>query len=198
MLFALHFIWNVRSIIFLSLIVTLLFMRRGRKLTQPSNLLTLIGLALIASSLIFIRESGADLTAEDLAEGSKVSFELIARGDSDPLAMQVYGSVVQERSCSLRAETVRLGERSRQIPLRVITKDCSIFFGERIKGEGRLRTSEEKRVSGMLIIDQITERSSNWAWAHLDEIRKGFREHFADLGDAGSLVPGMVIGDTTL
>lgn len=158
----------------------------------------LAGLALIATSLILIRESGANLTEQELREGSQISFEISARGDSDPLAKRVYGSVVQERSCSLRAESLRLGERIREIPLRVIAKDCSIFFGERIKGQGRLRASDEKRVAGMLIIDEITDRGASQIWQELDRIRKGLRGHFVELGDAGSLVPGMVIGDTTL
>ena len=197
-LFALHFSWSWRSVMILILIVALLSTVLRRSLSIRSDLLMLTGLALVATSLILIRQGGAILTDAELREGSRISFEISARGDSDPLAKRVYGSVVQERSCSLRAESIRLGDRTREIPLRVIAKDCSIFFGERIKGNGRLRPSEEKRVAAMLIIDEITDRSSSQIWQELDRIRKGFREHFVELGDAGSLVPGMVIGDTTL
>jgi competence protein ComEC len=86
----------------------------------------------------------------------------------------------------------------RQIPLRVISDDCTLFFGEWIKGSGRLRRSEEARVAATLIIDEIQERHANQLWQGLNSIRKEYRSLFAEFGDAGSLVPGMVIGDTAL
>ncbi|MFM8842527.1 MAG: ComEC/Rec2 family competence protein [Actinomycetota bacterium] len=189
-LLALH-LEPAQSLILLVLIILLaLFLRR--KVRQERK--ALFALFLIGSALILIRESGERIEATTRA----ITFEIIARGDSDPLPLRVYGSEVQERSCSLRAESRSLDGRERQLPLRVISQECSLYFGERITGRGRLQASKEKRVAATLLIDEIAERSSPLLWRELDSIRKGYRSLFQGLGDAGSLVPGMVIGDTSL
>lgn len=151
-------------------------------------------LLVVGASLVLIRESGESVAIED----GSIRFEVIARGDSDPLPIRTYGSVQQERSCSLRGESRLLGEERRQIPLRIISSECTIFFGERITGEGRLRPSDEKRVAANLIIDQIEVRSAPLLWRTLDHLRKEFRNFFVGRAEAGALVPGMVIGDTAL
>lgn len=151
-------------------------------------------LLLVAISLVQLREVGERLTFKQNA----IRFEIIARGDADLLPQRIYGSIEQEASCSFRAESRRLGLTRRQVPLRVITDDCSVFFGEAVEGVGRLRPSKEQRVAGTLIIDEITHRYSNVFWKRLDVLRKRYRSLFGERGDAGSLVPGMVIGDTAL
>ena len=151
-------------------------------------------LVLIAISLVLIRESGERWKFAE----EPLPFEIVARTDADLLPTRVYGSTTSEESCSFRAESRRLGEQYRQIPLRVISEDCDVFFGEELDGIGRLRQSGERRVAGMLLIDQISRRDASPFWATLDDFRKRYRSLFAGGGDAASLVPGMVIGDTAL
>ena len=149
---------------------------------------------MLGSTLILLRESG-----ETIAEGDGlITFEIVARGDSDPLPQRVYGSELLERSCSLRVESRILDGVLRQIPLRAISDDCTLFFGEQITGSGHLRRSDEARVAATLVVDEIQQRRANRLWQGLDSIRKEYRSLFSEFGDAGSLVPGMVIGDTAL
>ena len=151
-------------------------------------------LIVVGASLVLIRESGEGVAIKD----APINFVVIARGDSDPLPIRTYGSKRLERSCSFRGESRLLGEERRQIPLRIISSECTIFFGERVTGSGRLRPSDEQRVAATLIIDQIDDRSASLFWSSLAHLRKDFRSLFIERGEAGALVPGMVIGDTSL
>ena len=189
MLLALHL---ESHLLVLALIVVLLTSFLGG--IYRDHLRAFLLLLLLGSTLILLRESGEAIEASE----GLIAFEIVARGDSDPLPERVYGSEIQQRSCSLRAESRILDGAMRQIPLRVISDDCTLFFGEWIKGSGRLRRSEEARVAATLIIDEIQERHANQLWQGLNSIRKDYRSLFAEFGDAGSLVPGMVIGDTAL
>ena len=177
---------NYLKILLVVLIVAAGFVFEGVRLTAL--------LIIVAIVLIQLRESGERLDFDQ----RQVNFEIVSRGDADPLPIRVYGSSKQEQSCSFRAESREIDGIRRQVPFRVITDDCSVFFGERLTGLGRLRPSQEQRVAGTLIIDEISERDSKLIWQALDQIRKKYRSLFIDLSDAGSLVPGMVIGDTSL
>lgn len=175
----------------LILLVVLMLVAIG-VLSRSSRLAT--SLLLVALSLILIRESGESMRFNE----SAIEFEIVARTDAELLPTRVYGSTRSGESCSFRAESRRLGEEYRQIPLRVISKDCNVFFGEELSGRGRVRASNEKRVAAALIIDEISHRDASPIWQKLDQFRKRYRSLFARGGDAASLVPGMVIGDTAL
>ena len=194
MLLALHVETRWLLLLLLLSFFALLLFRLPKRSRQEHSVW--VGLILIGSLLILVRESGERI--EQSTSSRVIEFEIVAREDSDPLPQRVYGSQLQERTCSLRAESRFLDGVERQIPLRVVTRECSLFFGERIIGSGRLRQSDEKRVAATLIIDEISERSASYLWRKLDSIRKEFRALFGNLDDAGSLVPGMVIGDTSL
>ncbi|MGA1737862.1 MAG: ComEC/Rec2 family competence protein [Candidatus Nanopelagicaceae bacterium] len=161
-------------------------------LSKASRLL--VSLILVALSLVLIRESGERWESGEDA----IPFEIVARTDADPLPARVYGSTKRGGSCSFRAESRRLGEVDRQVPLRVISEDCTVFFGQVLSGVGRIKLSDERRVAAMLIIDEITHRDAAPLWEGLDHLRKRYRTLFVNRGDGASLVPGMVIGDTAL
>ncbi|CAN2208908.1 ComEC family competence protein [Candidatus Nanopelagicaceae bacterium] len=85
-----------------------------------------------------------------------------------------------------------------RIPVRVIArKSLDALPGQLIAGRARVIESSESRVAALLLVDteiSIETRPSKWASA-LGSIRAGLRNHSGD-GDAGALIPGMVLGDT--
>ena len=154
----------------------------------------LVLLLLVGVSLVLIRETGERIEYAD----HRLEFTIVARSDSTVLRDRVYGDYQVERGCSFRAESKRLGDERRQLPLRVITSHCDIHFGEVIAGAGHLRPSSEKRVAAMLIIDEVEIRESSTLWHSLHLLRLRFSSLFTSAGEAGALVPGMVIGDESL
>jgi competence protein ComEC len=86
-----------------------------------------------------------------------------------------------------------------RIPIRIITREkIELLPGQLINASARVIESKERRVAALFIVDQkiatITQ-PSRWA-SSLGAIRNGLRDHSGD-GDAGSLIPGMVLGDTS-
>ena len=88
------------------------------------------------------------------------------------------------------------------MPIRVITQSprvVGLLPGQRVWAQGSLRASKEARVAAMFLIrGEITveTRPSRWASA-LGSIRTHLRA-LCGPGDAGALIPGMVLGDTSL
>ena len=151
-------------------------------------------LVLLGATLLIIREAGE----REIPLDTHVSFTITARSDSSKLPAKVLGDYKRSPNCSFRAESREIGGKKRQIPLRVISSTCDIFFGERITGQGRILPSDEKRVAALLVVDELNGRSSSALWSFLNQIRLKFRRLFPEGSNAASLVPGMVIGDESL
>lgn len=87
-----------------------------------------------------------------------------------------------------------------RIPIRVITPRAgvlSLLPGQRFSAQARIVKSKEARVGALVIIDgdvTVLTPPSKWAKS-LASIRHGLRSLSGD-GDAGALIPGMVLGDT--
>ena len=84
-------------------------------------------------------------------------------------------------------------------PIRIITKEkIELLPGQHISADAAVIKTEESRVAALLIVNKpisiITEPSA-WSSA-LGAIRKGLRDNSGQ-GDAGALIPGMVLGDTS-
>ena len=99
---------------------------------------------------------------------------------------------------------IRIGQSSYKlyIPIRFITTDIEVadlLPGQKISAEVRILRSKEPRVAALLIANQKVEvlnQPSRWAKS-LGKVRLGLRAASGN-GDAGSLIPGMVLGDTSL
>ena len=88
---------------------------------------------------------------------------------------------------------------SLRTPIRVLTKrKIELLPGQTIAGTATVLKSKESRVAALFIVNDeiaIQTEPSSWA-AGLGAIREGLRENSGD-GDAGALIPGMVLGDTS-
>ncbi|MCX6439349.1 MAG: ComEC/Rec2 family competence protein [Actinobacteria bacterium] len=125
----------------------------------------------------------ATVTAEVVTDPSKTStgsYSFIAR------AVLVNNSSIQYKL---------------RVPIRVMTSDQSVtklLPGQRFSAQGRIVASKEARVAALVVIKDdinIQTQPSHWASA-LGAIRLGLRSLSGD-GDAGALIPGMVLGDTS-
>jgi len=88
-----------------------------------------------------------------------------------------------------------------RVPIRVMTSKQSmskLLPGQRFIAQGRIVASKEARVAALFVIKdeiEIQTQPSHWASA-LGAVRLGLRSLSGD-GDAGALIPGMVLGDTS-
>ena len=88
-----------------------------------------------------------------------------------------------------------------RVPIRVMTSKQSVTTllpGQRFSAQGRIVASKEARVAALVVIKDdivIQTQPSRWASA-LGAIRLGLRSLSGD-GNAGALIPGMVLGDTS-
>ena len=88
-----------------------------------------------------------------------------------------------------------------RVPIRVMTSNQSVTTllpGQRFSAQGRIVASKEARVAALVVIKddiEIQTQPSRWASA-LGAIRLGLRSLSGD-GNAGALIPGMVLGDTS-
>jgi len=86
-----------------------------------------------------------------------------------------------------------------RIPIRIIAREkIELLPGQLITATARVIDSKERRVAALFIVnDEITVVTPPSRLASsLGAIRNGLRDHSGD-GDAGSLIPGMVLGDTS-
>ncbi len=126
--------------------------------------------------------------------GQSVTLE--ARVRTDPVATQskVVGRNFVARKFSFLAST-------KHGPVRVIASKSSVsglLPGQKILIKGQVLASKERRVAALIIsTSPIVVLAPNSRWAQtLASIRNGLRKASGD-GDAGALIPGMVIGDTS-
>ena len=89
-----------------------------------------------------------------------------------------------------------------RLPLRVLNRSHSkILPGQVIKVSGQLISTPERRVVATLISSQDIEIISEAALFSqvLTNVRTSFKEKVSRFSDnAGALIPGMIIGDTSL
>jgi competence protein ComEC len=136
------------------------------------------------------------------------SFEVTAvmATDAHALAPRVMGTSFADQSYSalIRVIAVSAGQEEYTLrsPARLISTDEKIkelLPGQKIRLRVKAIASKEGRVAALLIgngaITTLSE-ASRWAKA-LDAIRDGLRKA-SGTGDSGALIPGMVLGDTSL
>jgi len=88
---------------------------------------------------------------------------------------------------------------SLRTPIRILTKkQIEVLPGQTISGTATVLKSKESRVAALFIVNgAITVQTEPSSWASgLGAIRQGLREN-SGAGDAGALIPGMVLGDTS-
>lgn len=155
--------------------------------------IVLIVAIFLGSSLMSLRQYS--ISQSELHQSFGQDLSITARVRTDPVATQskVVGRNFAARRFSFLAATA-------YGPIRVITSRSSasgLLPGQKILIRGRVIESRERRVAALIIATSPIQRMappSRWSRA-LAEIRTGLRQASGE-GDAGALIPGMVIGDT--
>ena len=130
--------------------------------------------------------------------------DVIVQITTDPtrVAPKVLGTAFAPTSFSFIGQVLEIDNRYRlRIPVRVIASTRSVdglLPGQKIRVSAKVVASKEKRVAALLIVShrvEVITPPSQWARS-LARIRLGLRE-VTGTGDAGALIPGMVIGDVS-
>ncbi len=160
---------------------------------KSTRALVLISALLLGSAVMSMRQYS--LNNSELRKHFGENFSFAARVRSDPVAItpKVLGHNFTNRRFSFLAAT-RYG------PIRVIAPKSSadgLLPGTKISLTGRVIKTDERRIAALVITTSpIRTFASPSRWAtSLADIRNGLRQASGG-GDAGALIPGMVIGDT--
>ncbi len=161
---------------------------------------------LLGSGVMSLRQMSIQTSLAHIMIGKTVTIGFQVSTDPVKTAGKVFGSTLAPTSYSFLASAVRIEEGSTnyrlRIPIRVITQNKSVVGllpGQTVSAEGSLRQSKEARVAAMFITRGeivVETKPSRWASA-LGSIRTHLRA-LCSQDDAGSLIPGMVLGDTSL
>ena len=138
--------------------------------------------------------------------GKNVEVTAVMSTDAHALAPRVIGTQFAEQSYSalVRVIEIRDGTHgySLRSPARLISSEkafSEILPGQKIRLQVLVQPSKEGRVAALLINKGsfvVQSEASRWARS-LDRIRDGLRAA-SGTGDSGALIPGMVLGDTSL
>ena len=140
----------------------------------------------------------ASLANSQIAQLYGQSVEIIAQVVTDPNQTTTGNYSFLARAIYVNSPA---GSYEMRIPIRVITPKKSVLTllpGQSFSATARLVKSKEGRVGALVLIDDdvaVITQASGWARA-LAGIRFGLRDVSGD-GDAGALIPGMVLGDTS-
>ena len=124
----------------------------------------------------------------------EVNFSAQVRTDPSKTASGNYSFTVRLLQFTAQDELFNL-----RTPIRILTKkQIQLLPGQTISGTATVLKSKESRVAAFFIVNgviTIQTEPSSWA-SGLGAIREGLRENSGS-GDAGALIPGMVLGDTS-
>ena len=180
--------WRI-SICALALMLFSLFSRKFR-------FTVIITALLLGSTVMSLRE--ASLAHSQIAKLYGQSVDVIAQVVTDPNQTTSGNYSFLARAIYVATPAGSYGMR---VPIRVITPKKSVLGllpGQSFRATARLVTSKEARVGALVLIDgdvSVITQASRWANS-LAAIRYGLRDLSGD-GDAGALIPGMVLGDTS-
>ena len=166
----------------------------------------MIAALLLGSTVMSLRIAALEQSVLQDLYGKSVTIEAVASTDAHTLAPRVMGTQFAQKSYSglVRVVGITDGPRTYQLrsPARLISSDekfVELLPGQRIRLQVQVQESKERRVAALVInkgaFEIITE-PSGWAKS-LDAIRDGLRS-VSGGGNAGALIPGMVLGDTSL
>ena len=171
-------------------------------LFNKRRLAVLLIAIVLGATIMSIRIAALDSSAINQFRGAITSVELQVTTDPNRVVPKVFGSSFAPITYSFMGQALRVDDRySMRIPARVIVSNKSVetlLPGQKIRVQAKVLESKEGRVAALLIVKQRVEvltQPSRWARG-LAHIRLGLRSATGG-EDAGALIPGMVIGDTS-
>ena len=163
-------------------------------LIKKSRLLVIVVAILIGATAMSIRQSS--LENSEITHHFNTTIQFSAQVITDPMLTSTGKYSFTARVLTFSDTKKRYTLR---VPIRIIAREHIDFLpGQLITSEARVIDSSESRVAALLLVDKkIFETTQPSVWAQtLGSIRAGLRSASGD-GDAGALIPGMVLGDTS-
>ncbi len=177
-------------------VITAVFLYNKRRLA------VLLIAIVLGATIMSIRIAALDSSAINQFQDTVTTIELQVTTDPNRVVPKVFGSSFAPITYSFIGQALRVDDRySMRIPVRVIISNKSVetlLPGQKIRVQAKVLASKEGRVAALLIVKQRVEvltQPSRWARG-LAHIRLGLRSATGG-EDAGALIPGMVIGDTS-
>jgi competence protein ComEC len=176
-------------------------------LSQRRNRFIVLAFALaLGSSVMSLRQQSLQSSVVTKHFGASASVTVQFTTDPHQSSKKVsgqnflplsYSALASLREIQIDGSTYKL-----HIPVRLIATDkeiAKLLPGQKVLATVQILRSKEPRVAALLIANQgirVLNPPSPWAQA-LGKVRLGLRAA-SGTGDAGSLIPGMVLGDTSL
>ena len=149
---------------------------------------------IVGAAAMSIRQASLENSAIAHHTDSQINFIAQVMTDPNLTASGNYSFTARLLSFEMSSQHFAL-----RVPVRIISEtSVDVLPGQTIRAEASALKTQESRVAALLITRkeiQILTPPSTWAKA-LGKIRSGLRIH-SGTGDAGALIPGMVLGDTS-
>ena len=149
---------------------------------------------MVGAAAMSMRQASIQNSAVTEHFQSEINF--VAQVITDPSKTSTDNYSFTARLLNFEADGQRFDLRT---PVRVISKeDLQVLPGQQISADATVIKTKEARVAALLIVNEeisILTQPSAWA-SGLGSIRQGLRDNSGS-GDAGALIPGMVLGDTS-
>ena len=161
---------------------------------KKSRLLVVVIAILVGATAMSMRQSS--LERSEITHYFNTTIDFSAQIITDPARTSTGKYTFTSRLLEFKVDGKGHALR---IPIRIISQhSVAALPGQMISGSAHVMQSSESRVAALLLVnDQISIDTSPSRWAAtLGSIRSGLRENSGD-GDAGALIPGMVLGDTS-
>ncbi len=164
--------------------------------SKKARFIVIICALLFGSTVMSIRQGS--LASSQITRFFSQSATITAQVVTDPskTATGSYSFIARAMTISNSSIHYRL-----RVPIRVITPNSDVtrmLPGQIFKCQARIVASKEARVAALVLINTtviVQTKASRWAQT-LGSIRYGLRSLSGD-ADAGALIPGMVLGDTS-
>ncbi len=174
---------------------------------QRNSLVGVLAIAmLLGSAVMSFRQLSLQSSEITQSIGSTVSITFQIVSDPSKTKPKVFGSNLAPTSYSFVASALLLesGLHTYRLrtPIRVFGSDtrlARLLPGQKVVASGRVKRTKESRVAGNFMVRgpiTVLTPPSHWALV-MASIRDGLRRNTPE-GDAGALIPGMVLGDTSL
>jgi competence protein ComEC len=189
--------WRITLLV----VAATLFVLIGKK----QRALVLVIALLLGSTIMSFRAQALTQTILTQYLGSEVQITAKLITDPNRTAPKVSGRTFVASNWSFLASAIELkssaGTYRLKIPIRVMSPAknlTGLLPGQVISGRAVLVKSKEARVAALVLFHgQVKVETSASRWTRsLGAIRIGLRNASGD-GDAGALIPGMVLGDTS-
>lgn len=167
------------------------------------SLAVLIGAAIFSVHNATLQHS---ILARYAKDGAQATLIAKVTSDTKTTSHKVRGSTLSKPQSSflVRAHFLKVDDKDfkLRLPVRVLSPKLIAFFpGDEVRLDGRLIITKEKRVAATLITnsDVVLESSASGISKFLSKVRMKFRFNAEKIGgDASALIPGMILGDTSL